>query len=125
MSEKIEPALSAEEWEAIASPENVSGCFDLDYDARIEDDADIRYEERHKNLTGAAIIAVMNNRLSDDDPRKMDLSWVLAIRSCAMDVEAAYENPGPSYQNPEARERLTLLNQIAEALESYLPPETP
>jgi hypothetical protein len=66
-----------------------------------------------------ACIAIANDMLSDDDPRKITLEWVRFLNAEASEWRARY---GESFGPNESADRL---EQMANALASYLPPETP
>lgn len=94
MSEKIEPALSAEEW------------------ARKREDGLDLYDDFVSDRPGSGprIIAAINDDLPDDDSRKITREWVIELRRVAQ----AFPSLG------ELRE----IAAMADALESYLPPES-
>jgi hypothetical protein len=96
MTKKIEPALSAVEWRTGDLPQYPSLLGDITY---VDEPASI-----------AAIIAVANRQLPDSDLRKITREMVEAIRK-------AYLEFG---QTNDTTDRLL---SIADALESYLPPE--
>lgn len=103
MNGKIEPALTPQEWRELARPAYAPGK-----DARIGFTG-ILYPKRP-----LAVIAALNDALPDNDPRKITREWVTRLRKWAADCEAQY---GPWQLDPdEAR-------AMADALESYLPPE--
>lgn len=92
---RIESAMTPKEWrdEAMDEP-SILG--------------DIRYIDNPKHL--AKIIALANSQLPDDDPRKVTRGTVAELRG------HAHRAPDGSWDRHE-------LSQIADALESYLPPE--
>lgn len=100
MSEKIEPALSEEEWEDVLRIVSVHGPDGLALAVGYEDCIGPNEEAR------AYSIAINNAALPDDDRRKITREMVNDLRR--IDSE---EYPP--------------LSRIADALESYLPPETP
>lgn len=104
MSEKIEPALSAEEWQKVEEPMVTGKQSALRY---LFDEID---EEQ--------AIALANNALRDNDPRKITRKIVAEIRDCAeiMDGEYAFE--------PVRRAQAARITAFANALASYLPPES-
>ena len=71
----------------------------------------------HRQGISAKIIAVANNDLEDSDPRKITRHSVWIIRKLADDMYDLM-HPGALGFQREAR-------QLADALESYLPPEGP
>jgi hypothetical protein len=103
VSEKIEPALTPEEWNrplrpSIASPSASSGTVVVD--TYIADAA----------RRVPAAIAILNQLLPDSDPRKITRATVQRLRRTAYDAPDGYSGP-------------TWLADLADALESYLPPE--
>lgn len=117
MSEqKIEPALSAREWGPM--PIRV-GTYRLGYRADLSPtnvlvgNGTISIQDSYGEASDAplaAVIAIANHALSDDDPRKITREWVDALRR----VATAFPLLG------EFRE----ISAMADALLSYLPPET-
>lgn len=113
MSEKIEPALSAGEWTRAEIDDDGSALRIVD--GRLVNEAWGQPVDRP-----AAVIALANAALSDSDPRKITREWVKALRDEAERAEyteRVQDNAGYSAIEP------TLARQIADALESYLPPE--
>ncbi len=101
---KIDPALTADEWVAVRNGEmNVADHF-------IEIDA--------SGIAGGearlwpAVVAIGNDKLRDDDPRKITGEWIAELRLSAKQIE---EDRGPLPRNR--------LAEMADALESYLPPQ--
>ena len=88
-SAPIPPALTAEEWKRRIT---ISEACD-------------RYSE-------AAVIALANAALPDDDSRKITWAMVEALRGCAGDFETSSKSHS-CYRN---------LHRIADVLASYLPP---
>lgn len=123
MSDRIEPALDAEEWESkvarrgagypsfIAMPEpglTVVGAASA-----------YEHEQSVEVVTGAipALIALANAALPDDDPRKITRSTVNELRAVAAQLPTMGAGPnGEDIPDPD-------LSHLADALESYLPPE--
>lgn len=114
MSEKIEPALTAQEWADAREPDSSEG---------------LAYEVTY--LWGrsrpAGTIAIANAALKDDDRRKITRDKIIQLRSVAHFLE---ESDGrlavawPPDGNPW-RKAAAELRTTADVLESYLPPETP
>lgn len=102
MSEHIEPALSAEEWEQVA-----------DYNA--EPDMTWRRAIHREDRTGsiAAQIAQLNFLYPANDPRKITRDWIRELREVAEDYKFRGIDPNP----------FETLNRMADVLASYLPPE--
>lgn len=100
MTDRIVPALTPEEW-ANADPTSLHG-FD---DGGIYVNMGRTIDERDVSGRPAALLALANAALPDDDPRKITREWLNSLRSLAADL------PEPE------------LADIANALESYLPPE--
>lgn len=110
---KIEPTLTAEEWAAgrvvwrDAEVEWRAGeSFDISY--RIPDEVPTAQPDDRSSV--AQMIAVANAALPDSDPRKITRKTVVMLRESSEDDHAAYVNFGK-------------LRALADALESYLPPE--
>jgi hypothetical protein len=113
MSEKIEPALSAEEWKAGRFGDQsqfveISGVGDLD----------VANEDRYSGqvVDAVKVIALANAALPDSDPRKITREKILLVRSAIVHEPYA----GSSSPNPDGA---AALQAFADALESYLPPE--
>jgi hypothetical protein len=108
MTGRIEPALTKEEWatlrEQVCSNEGVAAWLDECY--------------QPDEVGAVRIIAAMNYRLPDSDPRKITRARVDALREVAREIDA--ENKGMITQCGWADD---FLNGLADALESYLPPE--
>lgn len=94
MSERITPALTPEEWE-----------YAMHEDVRDGLAYEVTYLWGRSRQAGA--IALANAALPDDDPRKITRERVNILRE--LWAECPYE-----YQ--------TALRELADALESYLPP---
>ena len=114
MSEKIEPALTAEEWQYWLGDR---GYLDLTLDAGMDAMAYSLHQSR------AAIIALANAALPDSDPRKITRALVAMLRDAA-DLHIGNHNDrcgseckGECFES--AREAV----RMADALSSYLPPE--
>lgn len=100
MSEKIEPALTAEEWAAIGN-EPLPLWPDME----------------HLFVMGErpeAVIAYLNNRLPDDDPRKITRGDVRWLRGAASYL---------GHDSTRGEEWRARLNSLAAKLASLLPPE--
>jgi hypothetical protein len=96
MSEKIEPALTPEQWKIAHT-----GAIDV---------CGLYYQG-----DGAMAIAIINAELPDTDPRKITREWIQHLRTASDRVEDL-EGDGTVWR---------ALDRIADALQSYLPPETP
>lgn len=121
---KIEPALSAEEWKRAVESANpdvraswpMQAAFGL-YSDRYGHAADI--DDPH------AVIALLNAALPDGDPRKITRARIASLRQAARFVENGRlsthwsESDNPWVQIGDD------LRTLADALASYLPPETP
>lgn len=106
MTEKIEPALTAEGWRLSSAAErpehalgSLRGLFPSD---EYFDAADL-----------PAVIALANAALPDSDPRKITRERVAAIRTAAEGSRRHYN----------AEPFANALRDFANALESYLPPD--
>lgn len=104
MSEKIEPALSAEEWATALEPDSRDA---LAYE--------VTYLWGRSRPAGA--IAIANTALPDSDPRKITREMVDEVRRVASAIN-------PSAADADGEESVRSLARIADALESYLPQET-
>jgi hypothetical protein len=109
---KIAPALTALEWEeALAWPHGL-----LDYLVKPGDA--IGYgKDKPEDLR--ALIALANAALPDDDPRKITRAGVTAMRDDAAKLRARSLNGDDDLFLIAWR-----LSLLADALESYLPPES-
>lgn len=97
MSEKIEPALTSQQWAEVESY-----------------DGPLFYDEAIQNCPPESLpylIALANAALPDSDPRKITREKVDALRITLLNKGSAF---GKGFG---------LVNQIADALSSYLPPE--
>lgn len=122
---KIEPALTEKQWGPM--PPRI-GTFVLgEPDDRFGAQVSISPSEitiqddwgESADAPPAAVIALANHALPDDDPRKITREWVEALRAEAKRgqyAERVGDNAGFSAIDP------ALASQIANALESYLPP---
>jgi hypothetical protein len=133
VSEKIEPALTPEEWaggpddldrpeDGIAAPQAFDGDPTDRYAAGVsvfEGSLQLIYDEFHVTPFGrpAAVIAVANAALPDSDPRKITREMVTRIQHAGH-----YAHNGREVMTPD---KLDALLAIAKALESYLPPQFP
>lgn len=124
MSDAIDPALDAEEWrvrrfEPLSEPalsvhDDGDGIEFVTHDdsGRMTGKYKIEYWSPDDH---AGVIALLNSGLPDTDPRKITREWVREIRGAARD----YALPDGFLHSGD------VLNRIADALESYLPPEAP
>lgn len=115
---KIEPALTAEEWrDALLDEEGEPSklpspglVYELSYLGWVP-------TERRT----AAAISILNAALPDSDPRKITPEMVFCLREVVANFRAAYETAGGI--NPQiAAQYAPAVEQLADALESYLPP---
>lgn len=129
MSEKIEPALSAEEWaeERFAPTSDLQIVIHNDGDGIefvIYPDDEARFQRKgllskHKlefadDLAG--VIAVLNAGYPDSDPRKITRFHVVLLRNAAERLRGTDGEP------EEIEQVKAYLEDLANALESYLPP---
>lgn len=100
---KIDPALTPEEWTEMRGAGDLIGR-PYYYSGIVQRSAIAGMPEMG--------IALLNDLLPDDDRRKITRAWVEALRAVTQ------HNPDtlPGYGVP--------LRQLADALESYLPPES-
>jgi hypothetical protein len=124
MSEPITPALTPEEWadRHFKRPSHTyathysAGVAAYGQEAEAGDDCNLTISDTEwqgaDNL--AALIALTNDALPDGDPRKITREWVRSIRTVADALE--HNGYGSHLAVPKLR-------AIADALESYLPPE--
>lgn len=122
MSEKIKPALTEQEWrdgrvQFVGLPELVfhDDGDGMEFVVRAPDGT---ISEKLKfslapDVDLPALIALANASLPDSDPRKITREWVRELRGVAEDYEYRGLDPNP----------YDTLRGIADALESYLPPE--
>ena len=105
MSEKIEPAMTQAQWEHM----------------KREHSAGIALLPGAGNAQQcASMIAAYNDALPDSDPRKITRDDIEALRRiCRSAVYQFQKSTGAVLPDGKVVER------IADALESYLPPETP
>ena len=116
MTDHIEPALAPEQW-ASNLADVFDGYVDLDMgtiDIRLGGPAGLRDMSREL----AALIAVCNAALPDDDPRKITRTHVLALR-----VLSDFVARIPGIIGADAVKSYGYARQLADVLESYLPPE--
>jgi hypothetical protein len=101
MTDRIEPALTAEEWASIQAGNGIpymTRCSVVD-DLRGLDDGDTH-----------AAIAYANHLLPDSDPRKITRERIAAMRNTVTNL---------SLVDPDGE----VVDAFADALASYLPPE--
>jgi hypothetical protein len=110
--EQVEPALSAEEWHeyeirnadgSTLGVGRMPGTIAVTIKELSPDGEDV--------FPAPAVIALANDALHPDDPRKITREWITDLRR----ISASHPEHGD----------FTELLTIAAALESYLPPETP
>jgi hypothetical protein len=105
MTERIEPALTAEEWASIQAGNGIpymTRCSVVD-DLRGLDDGDTH-----------AAIAYANHLLPDSDPRKITREMVDDLRMAASGLRHEYGS---------VDEDAASVDRVSDVLESYLPPE--
>jgi hypothetical protein len=119
MTDRIEPALSADEWKASSfklGAEWWDGTVSGDEESvHIESGTDP--QESAGPIRGprlASLIALANAALPDSDPRKITRARVDALRFAASSLRHECGSDDEDARDVEA---------IADALESYLPPE--
>lgn len=114
MSDRIEPALSAEEW-------NHGGDALMWRDgAFVFLESDAGGMRNHRTRLGEddlpRVIALANAALSDSDPRKITRGDIGAIRASLS--QQHFDSTDDQYMTPETR----TFARVLAALESYLPP---
>ena len=108
MTDRIEPALTPEEWANKGYPA-IDGYFD--FENCVVDTGGGWGGEPGRFIPG--LIALANAALPDDDKRKFRREHIAALRNATVrDVIG-----------DEDREQTSILRNLADALESYLPPE--
>lgn len=124
----IKPALSAEEWADVQSYQTGCTVFrggvsasPLDMGKRVrlgggDDDGCIEIGK----VEAPFVIALANAALPDDDPRKITPALVEYLRTAAHDAEARHDESGEMSDYEEQQQLLAW----AEAISSYLPPES-
>lgn len=111
MAIKIAPALSLEEWDAFSSADEETATASLQ--ARLADlFGDAPLDSAQAQAGAAALVAISNDVMSDNDPRKIKRFYVDRIREAA---DVLDDRPGPFNTDH--------LRMIADVLESLLPPE--
>jgi len=115
----IGPALTPDEWARIFAH------ADKTLDAA-KADAFLAYLTRQgfagNPHAAVALIAMANAGLHDEDPRKFTRETVRDIRSAAIAVEDAADAQMPE-DGTELHDLFTRLHELADVIESYLPPE--
>jgi hypothetical protein len=124
MSEKMEPVLSAEEWARAKDQDALTDVPVGEHVVAYVADGIVRIAllEKPGVATGAIdqparAIALLNNALSDSDPRKITRQMVANLRECSDLIVASDHRPS------ELDGYIILLREYAGALESYLAPE--
>jgi hypothetical protein len=114
VSEKIEPALSAEEWAAYRRWSDAESALDVPpLHVVIED------------FSAAGAISAYNDMLSVSDPRKITREKIVQLRSAAHYLEHSNGRLSTAWapdDNPWHKLAADL-RATADALQSYLPPE--
>jgi hypothetical protein len=130
---EIPPALTPDEWERRAigdGPLEIARIMDGPGPDAIEVTEDLRWF-RDEDIP--ALIALANAALPDTDPRKITRDWLADLRIAQNEAqEAAWRscmNGEPGKPCDECQRAVdgfkARLQAIADALASYLPPETP
>lgn len=111
MTDKIEPALTTEEWANVQR----FGVGLLAIEVLVAED------EPQK------AVAIANAALPDSDSRKITRERVAAIREAADELESNLKNPHWRMDDDRswAAYNVRLCREMADALESYLPPANP
>ena len=128
MSEKIEPALSAKEWREQEFVDERGNGLSLDDRKNIPDALMMLTNDGIAGfLTNIpATIALANEALQPDDRRKITPQKVRLLREFLAgwlkDHEVA-ARIGSNSPTKVQREAYRLVTELADALESYLPPE--
>lgn len=127
MTDRIEPALTAEEWrEKVAwmDPYRVGVSVGITPNGVVEIDDDDYYSGFTRTMSRpAALIALANAALPDSDPRKITLGTVLELRRWAEFVAIGMKDSG--YKHEVVQANFDQMRDFADALSSYLPPEVP
>ena len=118
MTDRIEPAWNAD---MLSWIQNDPGDVRLALDRGMDN---IAYDLKGQLPN---LIALANAALSDDDPRKITREWVAELRTTASEIDVQLRNPHWRMADDRslAVHRARTLRTMADALESYLPPETP
>ena len=114
MTDRIEPALTAEEWEEHGG-DTVDGY--IDWDVMIVDVNAHHAPDRSRFIPG--LIALANDALKPDDKRKITRETVAMLRRAGAPSNLLNDPYESDPVSPYAAE----LNALAAALASYLPPE--
>jgi hypothetical protein len=115
MTDKIEPALSAEDWKYPIAE------ITVDHGSARETLKPADFARNVKELP--ILIALANAALPSSDPRKFTREWVSTLRTVADALEVlAKESEAPAV-GVERFMAASYLREQADALESYLPPE--
>lgn len=100
--QRIEPALNAEQWQSVKADHATALTMTLI--------AGGNFPEWGK------LVAIANDALADDDPRKFTREWVDVLRTAAVSLDPNF------YAGERVEQRV---QAFADALASYLPPEAP
>ena len=123
MTDRIEPALSAEEWEAYQDTRLRAG------DLYVEGNSRARWEDYELPPTTAGAIAILNHELPNSDPGKITRAMVQDLRESARLAHDALKVYGPEETWGNTPRTLAAMADRgmshAAALESYLPPPEP
>lgn len=116
MSDEIRPALSAEEWKG-STADVLDGYVDLDTGT-----VDVRLggagsQSRSQHDDAWALVALLNDSLPDDDPRKV--TW--EIHDAIMWAISDYESEAGFMDETQQREHAAMLRGLA-IIASLLPP---
>lgn len=121
MDDRIEPALTAAKWAEVRAP-------------RSEAEQRLGWAEaevQHDTTSRAGLVALANHFLPDSDRRKIRREWLSDLRIAQNEAQdAAWRscmNGEPGKPCDECQRAVdgfkARLQHIADALESYLPPE--
>jgi hypothetical protein len=127
MSGKIEPALTAGQWGPM--PPRVAN-YTLSNGAIVHlGPREIGIQDNWGEAAAAplaAVIALANHALPDSDPRKITRTQINALRFAAVALREKGEKMLAAGISPGIEdEQAFTVDKLADALESYLPPEAP
>jgi len=117
VTDKIEPALTAEEWADARKRGPLIALSDLSGEDQVGDPVPFLVDDL------PYIIALANAALSDDDPAKITREKLDAVYAAVVfAVAQMHEAHGRDVATPAERRALALAAAFSDALESYLPP---
>jgi hypothetical protein len=143
MTDRIEPALTSEEWRAIEdvecvdddAPGNKVGIELVYGDPSDELTPRIRVEDGKVSIRDgvsetaevpiAVVIAIANDALPDTDQRKITRDAVADLRYAAYMLMEVSREADSEAEMESLHARSDRLTRLADALESYLPPPEP